>query len=171
MKNITVLTLTLLVCSCCGSKPVVTGTKETVTLVETLRDTVVMIETDASMVSALLECDENRNIVIRELLELQSGIHIKPPQMVIRDNIITVTAAVDSFEIYITWKEREKRVESVQTITVVKNELTGWQWFQVWLGRLGIVAAVAAVFYRVLIIPAGVKTIKKTVKNDREGIF
>ena len=149
MKNITVLILTLLVCSCCGSKLAVTGAKETVTVVETLRDTVVMVETDASMVSALLECDENRNVVIRELLELRSGKHVRPPQMVIRDNVITATAVVDSFDIYLSWKEREKHVESIRTVTVKSNELTGWQWFQVWTGRiLSLLFFVAAVFLR-----------------------
>jgi len=138
MRYFRIIITVSLLAGCCGSKTLPVTEKEIVTVIETLRDTTVTVQQDASMIQALLECDENRNVVIRELTELRSGLHVKPPQLIIRDNILTATATVDSFGIYVSWKEREKHLENVRTVTVteVRNELTGWQWFQIWFGRI-----------------------------------
>jgi hypothetical protein len=145
------LLIMLLTSSCCTSKQAI-AEKETVTVTEILRDTTVIIQPDASMTQALLECDENRNIVIRQLTELQSGLHLQPPRLELRNNVLTATAQVDSFAIYITWKEREKRVENVRTVTETTNRLTGWQWFQVWLGRIAMLILTVSIITRILII-------------------
>ena len=144
--------ISLLIVGCRGSKPVVITERETVTITEILRDTVVTVEPDASMMRALLECDENRNVVVRELLEWQSGKHIQPPQVIIRDNVMTVVAEVDSFAIFINWKEREKLIENVQTVTVETNLLTGWQWFQIWAGRIAMMIIVIILIFRILTV-------------------
>ena len=135
MKNLLIILTISLFASCRCNKPAVSE-KETITVRETIRDTTVIVEPDVSMLQALLECDENRNVVIRQLTELQSGVRLKPPQMTMRNNVLTVVAQVDSFGVYVAWKERE--TEKVRTVTVTEkvNELTTWQWFQVWLGRI-----------------------------------
>jgi hypothetical protein len=127
--------------SCCAGKPAITE-KETVTVTmkETVRDTTVVIRSDTSMIRALLDCDENRNVVIRQMTELRSGLHVKPPRLLVRNNVLTVTAQVDSFAVYVAWKEREKQVREVQTEILTENKLTGWQWFQIWFGRIAALA-------------------------------
>ena len=144
----------LMIAGCRTAKPVTITERETVTITETVRDTVVTVEPDASMMRALLECDENRNVVVRELLEWQSGKHIQPPQVIIRDNVMTVVAEVDSFGIYVSWKERETLVENVRTVTetVTTNELTGWQWLQVWVGRIALAGLVVSLGFMSLTI-------------------
>ena len=136
MRYIILFIISLMAFGCGSGKPIVIAEKETVTITETVRDTVVMVEPDASMVRALLDCDENRNVVVRELLEWQSGKHARAPTIEVRNNVITAVAQVDSFEIYLSWKEREKVVERLVTEPLYINELSGWQWFQIWLGRI-----------------------------------
>ena len=149
-KYLFIALITLFVTGCKCAKPVVVSETETVTITETLRDTTIIIERDASMMQALLECDENNNVIVRELFEWQSGKHIAPPRLIIRDNIVTVTAEVDSFAVYIAWKQREKVTANTNTIVIKENELTGWQWFQVWAGRIA--TCILAVILAIIII-------------------
>lgn len=147
-KIIAIVLIGMLVAGCCSNKPITVTEKVTVTETEYIRDTVVMVQPDASMIRALLECDENRNVVVKQLLEWQTGKHVQPPQIVIRENVITATAKVDSFGIYMSWKQREKQTDTEKTVPVITNELTGWQWFQVWWGRIAFVLVAIWIIYK-----------------------
>jgi hypothetical protein len=146
MKYLLIFIILLAGCRC--PKPIATVEKETVTITETVRDTVVKIQPDASHIRALLECDDERQVIIRELQELQAGNHVRPPQIVIRENVLTATAEVDSFEVYLKWKQRDRQTDVIKTETVTVNELTGWQWFQIWAGRIAFALALIWIFYK-----------------------
>lgn len=115
-------------------------------VVETLRDTVVRIEADSSLLRALVECDSLGQAHLRELLEYQAGERLKPPRVAIRDNVLTATAEVDSLSIYLRLKdryeERFRRDQERETVYVETHKLT---WFQTLFYRLGLVLTAAAV--------------------------
>ncbi|MFR9574293.1 MAG: hypothetical protein SNG79_01375 [Rikenellaceae bacterium] len=114
---------------------------DSITVVETLRDTVVVIERDSSLIRALVECDSLGQAHFKELIEIRSGRDVTPPKLELKDNILTATAAVDSMAIYLTLKDRYTEHKQVETITVTNtietNYLTRWQ---KWMYNLGCIA-------------------------------
>lgn len=123
-----IIVLILVFASCTRTIYVPNTTTETV--VETLRDTIVEISPDSSLLVALLECDSAGNVLINRIKDLQSGKKLLPPQIDIKDNILTATAKVDSLSIYLTLKDRYR--ESVTSRTITVNKLTNFQRTCVW---------------------------------------
>lgn len=135
----------------CGSPKIIAAATDrqatdSVVIREVVRDTVVTVRADSSLLRALVECDSLGQIHLLELLEYRAGERLKPPQVAIRDNVLTAVAEVDSMAIYLTLKDRyEERIgreESVTTRYVESNKLT---WIQALFYRLGLVMTAAAV--------------------------
>ena len=103
----------------------------------------VKIEADSAMLRALIECDSLGQAHIRELLRYRSGQRVEPPQVEIRDNVLTATARIDSQAIYLALKDRyvekDTRTSHTEVRTVEVNRLTWWQ--KLWC-RLGQILAV-----------------------------
>lgn len=144
-----IIILALVLLSSCSPRIIQTVRTEKdsvyVTEIITLRDTAVLVEQDSSLVRALIECDSLGRARIREILELQNGKHIKPPGLTLKDNILTATAQVDSFAIFVKYRERYKQMyrsyilqESEVTIEEV-NRLHWWQKSLIWSGVISIV--------------------------------
>lgn len=115
--------------------------------IETIRDSLVSIPMDESWIKALLECDSIGQVHLKALLDYQSGKHIQPPKVVVKDNIMTVTAEVDSFSIYLKWKEKYVREQEKDTITQIEYEkVRGFFWW------IGLICSI------VIIVFAGIKT-------------
>lgn len=120
------------------------------TVIEHVRDTVIVIESDESMIQALLECDSVGQVRMRELKEYQAGSRLPPPALHLKDNILTASASCDSLSIYLQLKDRYERhisaheQTSVQTIEV--NRLTWWQkmWMRVGQGLTFLLMLLAA---------------------------
>ncbi|MFR9545348.1 MAG: hypothetical protein SNJ29_07195 [Rikenellaceae bacterium] len=114
---------------------------DSITVVETLRDTVIVIESDSSIIRALVECDSLGQAHLRELIDFKSGRNIDPPRLELNDNIITATAEIDSMTIYLTLKDRYTDHKQVETVTITNtietNYLTRWQ---KWMYHLGCIA-------------------------------
>lgn len=123
-------------------------------VVETLRDTVVRLAADSSLLRALVECDSLGQARLRELEEYRAGDRLPPPSVTIRDNILTATARVDSMAIYLTLKDRYSEAVQVErevvTQTVEVNRLTGWQRFWMRLGQLLAAAGAGIVAWKLL---------------------
>ena len=124
----------------------VTEKKETVT--EVLRDTVIMVQPDSSILQALVQCDSTGRARLQEInalkesARLQQTIKIDPDPEPHKPTVITIKTQVDSMGIYLIYKERYKETAEIQHIeTVIEKEvniLKTWQKVLMWLGVLAI---------------------------------
>ena len=124
----------------------VTEKKETVT--EVLRDTVIMVQPDSSILQALVQCDSTGRAMLQEInalkesARLQQTIKIDPDPEPHKPTVITIKTQVDSMGIYLIYKERYKETAEIQQIeTVIEKEvniLKTWQKVLMWLGALAI---------------------------------
>jgi hypothetical protein len=120
--------------------------------VEIIRDTTVTVRADSATIKALLECDSLGQVHIRALLDWQAGERLKPPDVKVNDNILTVLSTADSLTIYLQLKDRysESMSESERTVYVrVPAELSRWQRIQIFFGRVFMLAT--GLFIAVLI--------------------
>lgn len=103
----------LFLTGCATVQPVVERT-DTITVTEVLRDTSIVVEPDSAVIRAWFECD-SLNQVVMFALEAERGRKTMP---VVRwkDKILTVTAAVDSEQVYVSWKERHEKIVSQQVV-------------------------------------------------------
>lgn len=113
-------------------------TIDTVKVIETLRDTVVRIDADSSMIQALIECDSLGQAYIRELIEVKSGKRMPPPTIKIIKDTLKIQASADSMAIYLTLKDRYVEHKKSETITniIEVNRLTLWQKWMYYLGLI-----------------------------------
>ena len=124
----------------------VTEKKETVT--EILRDTIIMVQPDSSILQALVQCDSTGRARLQEInalkesARLQQTIKIDPDPKPHKPTVITIKTQVDSMGIYLIYKERYKEFAEIQQIeTVIEKEvniLKTWQKVLMWLGALAI---------------------------------
>ena len=124
----------------------VTEKKETVT--EVLRDTVIMVQPDSSILQALVQCDSTGRARLQEInalkesARLQQTIKIDPDPEPHKPTVITIKTQVDSMGIYLIYKERYKEFAEIQQIeTVIEKEvniLKTWQKVLMWFGALAI---------------------------------
>ena len=124
----------------------VTEKKETVT--EILRDTIIMVQPDSSILQALVQCDSTGRARLQEInalkesARLQQTIKIDPDPKPHKPTVITIKTQVDSMGIYLIYKERYKESAEIQQIeTVIEKEvniLKPWQKVLMWLGVLAI---------------------------------
>ena len=124
----------------------VTEKKETVT--EILRDTIIMVQPDSSILQALVQCDSTGRARLQEInalkesARLQQTIKIDPDPKPHKPTVITIKTQVDSMGIYLIYKERYKEFAEIQQIeTVIEKEvniLKTWQKVLMWFGALAI---------------------------------
>lgn len=130
-NHITILLLTLLfIVSCSTSKKLTRNTKTDTTEVtdsvrtQIIRERVVeeVIKTvpDSSSMKALAECNEQGEVLIKEILDYRSGKSVKTVVKVV-DNIIEVDCIVDSLEVYRILKEQEMEETSSNETKVDKK--------------------------------------------------
>lgn len=104
------------------------------------------------LIQALLECDSLGNVYMNRLIA--KGAFGKEPEIDIKNNVLSVQAPVDSQAIYLQLRDRnEIRSQSVSTTLEpeVVNQPNGWQWFQIWLGRLAVVLMVILIMFKTLL--------------------
>lgn len=135
--------------------------KDTVT--ETIRDTVVVVRPDSTILSALVECNEVGEARLKEIRQLRNSARAVT-SMGMRDNRIEVKTVVDSLKIYLALRERYRESVRTRTEKVVEiREVNVLNWRQKALIRTGILSIVLAGLYtlfRVLIKPRlnGIRT-------------
>lgn len=120
---------------------------------EVIRDTTVYI-TDSAGFRAALICDSMGQIRVKQVEQYYAGLFVKP-KIVIKDNFIKVDCRIDSGAVYVAWKQRTEATE--QTITTVTvpppvNYVTGWQYAQIYMGRL---------LMALILIYVGIKVLKR----------
>lgn len=142
MKSICLLLFVVLVGSFMSCKavsdPVPTLERSnTITKTEIVHDTIFKIAQDNSYYKALLDC-QNGKVIVKDISVKQAGRGLKIPDVKIDNNELQVDCEARAQELLAQYKDTQ--VANIETKTVVvtqiKNELTGWQNFQIWSGRL-----------------------------------
>ncbi|AWK04739.1 hypothetical protein HYN56_11090 [Flavobacterium crocinum] len=130
--------LALVLVSCKSPKPVLSEDKEkTITIKETVHDTVFKIQKDSSSYKALLEC-QNGKVVVKNVTQAEPGRTLKSPKVRLENNKLNVDCELKEQELYARWKSQQVKETEVKTINTTKfvNYLTFWQKVQIWLGRI-----------------------------------
>jgi hypothetical protein len=117
---------------------------------EVVRDTVVQVQPDSSILQALIKCDSTGRARLQEIqtlkesARLQQSIKMEADPLPYQPTVITVKATVDSMGIYLTYKDRFKEsVETREIETIIEKEVNILHWWQkllMWVG--GIVLAI-----------------------------
>jgi hypothetical protein len=153
MKKIVVHISLLLAIGCSSTKPqpVYSSKDSTNTVintktVEVVKDSFIFIPPDEANIKALLECDSNGKVLVKQLLDYKAGKHAEPPIFVIQDNILDIDNITDSFSIYMSWKERFTSSDTntvkdrLVTITLPPERI----YYNTWWDRLFIKAGKAS---------------------------
>ena len=145
------LTTLLVLQGCCPKfYPQTTTTVEHFEVVkEVVRDTVVQVQPDSSILQALIKCDSTGRARLQEIqtlkesARLQQSIKMEADPLPYQPTVITVTATVDSMGIYLTYKDRFKEsVETREIETIIEKEVNILHWWQKLLMWAGIIAII-----------------------------
>ncbi len=121
------------------------NTERIVTVRETVRDTVIQVQPDSSVVEALVRCDSTGRARLEEIRMLKQSARVQQT-LALQDNRLTAKAVVDSMGIYLTYKERYKEEQKVRTIeTVIEKEINVLKWWQkvlMWMGGIAVLSIV-----------------------------
>ena len=104
--------------------------------VTSVKDSLIPLPADSGLIKALLECQDGK-VVVREILSIKPGNRVVP-FLLLKNNVLTTGAKIDSSSIYFAWKEthiRESRIESM-TIEKPVYKVTGLQNFLIWSGGI-----------------------------------
>ena len=147
-RCIRLLTTLLVLQGCCPKfYPQTTTTVEHFEVVkEVVRDTVVQVQPDSSILQALIKCDSTGRARLQEIqtlkesARLQQSIKMEADPLPYQPTVITVTATVDSMGIYLTYKDRFKEsVETREIETIIEKEVNILHWWQkllMWAGGI-----------------------------------
>ena len=129
------------------------STEHNVTITETIKDTIIQVQPDSSIVQALIKCDSTGRARLEEIRTLKESSRIQQ-SLALKDNKLTAKAVVDSLGIYLTYKERHKEEQKVRTIeTVIEKEINVLKWWQkalMWVGIISIVLSALSIIIRKL---------------------
>ena len=127
------------------------NTERIVTVTETVRDTVIQVQPDSSVVEALICCDSTGRARLEEIQTLRQSARVQQT-LSLKDNRLTSKAVVDSMGIYLTYKDRYREEQKVQTIeTVVEKEVNILHWWQkslMWAGALALSISISMILFR-----------------------
>lgn len=152
-RHIRLLTTLLILHSCCPKLyPSSTEVIERTEVVkEVVRDTIIQVQADSSILQALIQCDSTGRARLQEIntlkesARLQQSILIEPEALPYQPTAITVKTVVDSMGIYLTYKDRFKESTEVREIeTIIEKEVNILYWWQkllMWIGWVGLIIA------------------------------
>lgn len=127
--------------------------EHTVTITETIRDTIIQVQPDSSIVQALIRCDSTGRARLEEIRTLKESSRVKQT-LALEDNKLTAKTVVDSVEIFLTYKERYREEQKIQVVeTVTEKEINVLKWWQkalMWVGIISIVLSALSIIVRKL---------------------
>ena len=160
-RCIRLLTTLLVLQGCCPKfYPQTTTTVEHIEVVkEVVRDTVIQVQPDSSILQALIQCDSTGRARLQEIqtlkesARLQQSIKMEAAPLPYQPTVITVKATVDSMGIYLTYKDRFKEsVETREIETIIEKEVNILHWWQkllMWAGGIVITITVGWIIGRI----------------------
>ena len=129
------------------------STEHNVTITETIKDTVIQVQPDSSIVQALIRCDSTGRARLEEIRTLKESARVRQT-LALKDNRLTAKTVVDSMGIYLTYKERYKEEQKVQTIeTVIEKEVNILKWWQkalMWMGAVSTLIFLSSLAFKLL---------------------
>ncbi|MEY4903233.1 MAG: hypothetical protein RLZZ292_1048 [Bacteroidota bacterium] len=126
----------MVLASCTSKKPTVFENKtETITIKETVRDTVFKIEKDSSSYRALIAC-QNGKVVIKEVTQAESGRTLNSPRVRLDNGLLKIDCHAKAQELLAHYINTHKTTNQIVTKTIEVNKLTTWQALQIWVGRV-----------------------------------
>ena len=129
------------------------STEYSVVVSEIIRDTIIQVEPDSSIIQALIKCDSTGQARLEEIRTLKESARIQQT-LALKDNKLTAKAVVDSMGIFLTYKERYQEKQKRQTIeTVIEKEINVLKWWQkalMWVGIISIVLSALSIIIRKL---------------------
>ena len=156
MKRIIISIVALAVFCGCRPKlyPNKTESKENMVVVtETIRDTVIQIRPDSSIVQALIMCDSTGRARLEEIRTLKESARIRQT-LALKDNKLTAKSVVDSMGIYLTYKERYLEEQKVQVVeTIIEKEVNVLKWWQkslMWMGAVSTLIFLTSLAFKLL---------------------
>ena len=124
-----------------------------VVVTETIRDTVIQIRPDSSIVQALIMCDSTGRARLEEIRTLKESARIRQT-LALKDNKLTAKSVVDSMGIYLTYKERYLEEQKVQVVeTIIEKEVNVLKWWQkslMWMGAVSTLIFLTSLAFKLL---------------------
>lgn len=124
-----------------------------VVVTETIRDTVIQIRPDSSIVQALIMCDSTGRARLEEIRTLKESARIRQT-LALKDNKLTAKSVVDSMGIYLTYKERYPEEQKVQVVeTIIEKEVNVLKWWQkslMWMGAVSTLIFLTSLAFKLL---------------------
>ncbi len=155
MKRIVLWAIVLTIVQSCCPKLYPRKTENTehiVTITETIRDTVIQVQPDSSIVQALVKCDSTGRARLEEIRTLKESARIQQT-LALKDNKLTAKAVVDSMGIFLTYKEQYREEQKRQTIeTVIEKEVNVLKWWQKALMWVGVITVFSIALFGVISI-------------------
>ena len=162
MKRCIRLLTTLLVLQGCCPKfyPQTTTVEHFEVVKEVVRDTVIQVQPDSTILQALVRCDSTGRARLQEIqtlkesARLQQSIKMEADPLPYQPTAITVKATADSMGIYLTYKDRFKESVEVREVeTTIEKEVNILYWWQKLLMWIGVIITLlfALKFYFMLI--------------------
>lgn len=139
MKRCIRLLTTLLVLQGCCPKfyPQTTTVEHFEVVKEVVRDTVIQVQPDSTILQALVRCDSTGRARLQEIqtlkesARLQQSIKMEADPLPYQPTAITVKATADSMGIYLTYKDRFKESVEVREVeTTIEKEVNILYWWQ-----------------------------------------
>ena len=129
------------------------STEHNVTITETIKDTVIQVQPDSSIVQALIRCDSTGRARLEEICTLKESARVRQT-LALKDNRLTAKAVVDSMEIYLTYKERYREEQKVKVVeTVIEKEVNVLKWWQkalMWMGAVSTLIFLTSLVFKLL---------------------
>lgn len=118
------------------------STEHNITVTETIRDTVIQVQPDSSIIQALIKCDSTGQARLEEIRTLKESARVQQT-LALKDNKFTAKAIVDSMGIFLTYKERYREEQKVQVVeTIIEKEVNVLKWWQKTLITIGIASII-----------------------------
>lgn len=152
LKFIVLLLSFMVLASCTSTKPAMIENKtQTISIKETVHDTIFKIEKDSSFYHALLDC-QNGKVVIKQVVQAESGRNLNSPKVRLDNNQLKIDCEARAQELLAHYKNtlKIKQLVITKTITIEVNKLTWWQETQIkgfrWLSVILLLIVIYTVF-------------------------
>jgi hypothetical protein len=153
-RYLNMITILFLLSACCGSKEAYnqhSETKITEKLVETIKDSTVLIAEDSSSAVAILSADSLGKISISSI-SVKAGKRVAAPSVELKNNRLTVDCRSQAQEIFLRWKERflnSYKQKTDSNVIHVPAEIPQWRVALEWVGGLASLSLLLIAAFRI----------------------